>query len=301
MCQNFEGFGGDAAAQWERRPYEPVSWWDVLQFSGSQFFWAGAALRQIKTDCLMGSIPVAGDQPIFAVGRLIGEYERTQALKNLANVEEQFRSIGLQITADMTNGIAEKLKASESQTLEWLMDQITVIEDLANKEFKKSLFFYIPSERFKFLSFKSNPHVFGDKVADAFPSVTYEISEAGLCLALARPTAGVFHLMRVLEAGLSALGKVFGVSLVHTNWAPAIEQIESKIRIMHKEPAWKDLPDCKERQEFFAQAATHFAILKDAIRNSTMHVRSTFTEEQAEQVFDSTKAFMQKLAERLHE
>lgn len=107
--------------------------------------------------------------------------------------------------------------------------------------------------------------------------------------------------MRVLEIGLAALGKAFGVSLEHTSWAPAIDQLESGIRNMHKDPAWKALPDCREQQEFYAQAASHFGVLKDAWRNYTMHIRGFYSEEQAEQIFDNVKAFMQKLAPRLRE
>jgi hypothetical protein len=114
-------------------------------------------------------------------------------------------------------------------------------------------------------------------------------------------TASVFHLMRVLEIGLTILGKQFGVSLAHTNWAPAIEQIESKIRDMHKDPVWRALPDCKEQQTFYAQAATQLAIFKDAWRNHTMHAGGKYAEEEAERIFESVKGFMQKLAERLHE
>ena len=147
----------------------------------------------------------------------------------------------------------------------------------------------------------SDQRVFGKAVGDAFPSATYDIAESGACLALDRGTACVFHLMRVLEIGLTVLGAKFGVSLAHTNWAPAIEEIESKIRNMHKDPAWKALPDCKEQQEFYAQAASHFGILKDAWRNHTMHKRGFYTEEQAEHLFLNIKGFMQKLSERLSE
>ncbi|MGA7299971.1 MAG: hypothetical protein WBX10_06675 [Candidatus Sulfotelmatobacter sp.] len=107
--------------------------------------------------------------------------------------------------------------------------------------------------------------------------------------------------MRILEIGLTALGAKFGVSLAHTNWAPAIEEIEKKIRDMHKDPVWRAVPDCKGQQEFYAQAASHFGILKDAWRNFTMHARGKYTEAESEHIFDNVKAFMQKLAERLHE
>jgi len=116
---------------------------------------------------------------------------------------------------------------------------------------------------------------------------------------LSRNTACVFHLMRVLEIGLTALGDTFGVSLSHTNWAPAIEQIESKIREMHKDPSWRTMPDCKEQQEFYAQTASHFGILKDAWRNYTAHARGKYDEQEAFDILSNVRAFMKKLAARL--
>jgi hypothetical protein len=107
--------------------------------------------------------------------------------------------------------------------------------------------------------------------------------------------------MRVLEIGLSALGKIFGVSLLHTNWAPAIDQIESKIREMHRDQTWKAEPDCKGQQEFYSQAASHFGVLKDAWRNYTAHTRGKFDEGEAEAVLRNVRGFMQKLSTRLHE
>jgi hypothetical protein len=104
-----------------------------------------------------------------------------------------------------------------------------------------------------------------------------------------------------LEIGLTVLGKVFGVSLAHTNWGPAIDQIESKIRQMHVDPAWKALPDCKEQQEFYSQAASHLGIAKDAWRNHTAHVRGKYDEQEASDILTGVRAFMQKLATRLAE
>lgn len=175
------------------------------------------------------------------------------------------------------------------------------VEKLAEKELKKKLFLYIPPERAKFWPTQKEPFAFGKDVADKFPSASFDIHNAAIGVATTFSTGAVFHLMRVLEIGLTVLGKQFGVSLEHTNWAPAIEQIESKIRDMHKDPAWKALPDCKEQQEFYAQAASHFGILKDAWRNFTMHARGKYTEDEAERIFANVKGFMQKLAEKLHE
>ena len=70
---------------------------------------------------------------------------------------------------------------------------------------------------------------------------------------------------------------------------------------MHKDPFWRAKPDCKVQQEFYAQAASHFGILKDAWRNHTAHARGICTEGEATLIFDNVRGFMQKLASRLHE
>jgi len=163
------------------------------------------------------------------------------------------------------------------------------------------MFLYVPAERARFWPTVKQPNAFGDKVAQSFPSAAFDIHNAAIAMVTTQFTASVFHLMRALEIGLTILGKEFGVSLAHTNWAPAIDQLESKIREMRKDPDWKALPDCKEQQEFYAQAASHFAILKDAWRNFTMHGRGQYTEDEAERIFENVKGFMQQLAERLHE
>ena len=54
--------------------------------------------------------------------------------------------------------------------------------------------------------------------------------------------------------------------------------------------------DLDRSKAFYAQAASHFAILKDAWRNYTMHARGVYAVEQAEMLFESTKDFMKKLA-----
>ncbi|MGC8536626.1 MAG: hypothetical protein ACP5QR_14025 [Rhizomicrobium sp.] len=134
-----------------------------------------------------------------------------------------------------------------------------------------------------------------------FPSATFEIREAGNCFALGRFTASVFHLMRVLEIGLTAVGKVFNVSLAHTNWEPAIRELESKIRGMRQDPDWKSVSDYKEQQEFYAQAISYLVVAKDAWRNYTVHARGKFTEEEAALMMKNIQAFMQKISVRLGE
>jgi hypothetical protein len=285
---------------WEERPHQLVSWLEMLNFSAFAFFWCGNSLRGIRQDCIIGSAHcIGGERPDFALASDLDDKAREKARSSLKIVEAEFSKIGLTISAEMTKELLEELETGRRHNFQWLVDQVLVIENLCGKELKEKLFLYIPPERAKFWPKQEHPHAFGDAVRQRFSSAGFDVHSAAIALATSQSTASVFHLMRVLEVGLAALGKEFGISLTHTNWAPAIEQIESNIRGMHKDPVWKALPDCKERQEFYAQAASHFAILKDAWRNHTMHARGKYTQDEAESIFETVKAFMQKLAERL--
>lgn len=255
----------------------------------------------IQLDCLVGASVVINGEPAFAMAQDLDEKAKGKVLSYVPAIEAQFRNIGLAITAETVKELGEEVQSGSRRSFQWLHDQAKAIEGLAEKELKGKLFLYVPPERARFWPTMESPYAFGQLVAERLPSSTFEANSAGICLAATQSTAAVFHLMRVLEIGLAVLGAIFGVSLAHTNWAPAIEQIESSIREMHKDPDWKIKPDCKEQQEFYAQAASHFGILKDAWRNHTMHVRGKYTEDEAERIFDNVKAFMQKLATRLHE
>jgi hypothetical protein len=215
--------------------------------------------------------------------------------------EEVCRALSLTIAAETVSEAQVVLGGIEIPTWQWLVHEIKNIQDIIAKELQGRVFVYIPPEKARFFSDQTVPCVFGQEVQSSFPSAFADIYEAGACLATSRATACVFHLMRVLEIGLASLGAVFGVSLAHTNWAPAIDEIERKIREMHKDPVWRALPDCKDQQEFYAQAASHFGILKDAWRNYTVHARGSYTEEMAALIFDNMRVFMQTLSVKLHE
>jgi hypothetical protein len=55
--------------------------------------------------------------------------------------------------------------------------------------------------------------LFGTEVEDKLPNVIEDIAEAGKCLGLRRPTAAVFHLMRIMEVGVQKFGDKLGVML----------------------------------------------------------------------------------------
>ena len=53
---------------------------------------------------------------------------------------------------------------------------------------------------------------FGPDVVVGFPSAGYYIEEASVCLAFRRPTAAVFHCMKILERGIGAFARCAGLA-----------------------------------------------------------------------------------------
>jgi hypothetical protein len=269
----------------------------MQQFSAVSVFWAGSLIENVRMECYLASAASIDGKPLFALMQPIDERLRNKALKTLDSLEKDCELLGLNLTLATMVGLRSGLTGGSGRNnVQWLLDQMKAIRDLLANEMKGRVYAYIPPESARYFTSTSEPHLFGSNVDVAFPSAQYDIHEAGCCMAVVRPTAAVFHLMRVLECGLNALGKVFSVSLEHTNWAPAIEQIESRIRNMHKDPAWKSDPKCKELQVNYSQVAANFGVLKDAWRNHTMHGRSTYSTDEAEHIFNNTQFFMKKLA-----
>jgi hypothetical protein len=212
----------------------------------------------------------------------------------LGEAHAVFEDIGCDHTSDMAGFyLAVKDEQFHFSSLQSALDgmMISLISELNAKRI-----FQLTGDNAKLYS-ESPVDLFGKDVSNAFPSAVDEIQEAGNCIALSRWPASAFHLMRVLERGLSVLAAKFEVSADHTNWHNIIEQIETRVRKI--DPEWGS--DWKDQQRFYSEAARHFMFLKDGWRNHVMHVREVYDEGRALSVWQHTKEFMQQIAKRLHE
>jgi hypothetical protein len=281
---------------WQLNPRQLISWWEMQQFSARAFFWIGYALERITGDCYMASSVLDPNAPLYDLSKKIDSKVAEKLRDSLAEIKKHSKAIGLSISeataTDLLNEVSEQQKIINYQSV---VTQLKCLRKIIEIEMKDKAFFYISPERGRFWPKYDQP-LFGTEVTQAFPSADFEIHQAGVCLAIGLGTASVFHQMRVLERGLMVLGSTFSVLVEHRNWEQVIQDIEKKIRGMHDDPAWKSLPDWKEKRESYAQIASHFGVLKDAWRNYTMHARGKYTEDEAEMVFLNVRDFMQKLA-----
>ena len=140
--------------------------------------------------------------------------------------------------------------------------------------------------------FEGKQPLFGPDVDTAFPgTATEDIAEAGKCLALGRGTATVFHLSRVMESAVRALGAKLGVKVIDKNnidleWGTIIANMNTHINGM---------PPGAAKNEW-AEATAFLLHVKTAWRNPTMHPKQTYTPEEARNIFAAMNAFMRHLA-----
>lgn len=212
--------------------------------------------------------------------------------------------------ADVLRRYSERLGAMGLKTskgallsLAHYVERYGPYNDLANQKAGSVCeILYLETEGRKFLQVQRDDlyaptgPLFGEKVDLQFPTVAEEIVEAGKCLALGRGTACVMHLMRILEVGLHCLADEMKVPFENQNWGKIIDLIEKNIKGMSSVTHGDNW---KVEHQFFSEAAVHFWLLKDAWRNHAMHIHERYSEERAEAIFQSVRAYMQHLATRL--
>ena len=264
---------------WQDNPYSLVNWWDMEKFSAETFLRIAEIIEKLQVEWAT---------PDTAAMKL-----KAYDVALLQMFIEQCDQVGIKVSARQIEKLRDEL-SSETVNIKPIevSNRLRYIFDTIMIEMSENVFMYIPKDRS--VRYGLN-EPFGSKVAQIFPSISFDAKEAGNCFASARFTACVFHLMRVLEIGLAAFAKVFSVPSDHTNWHSIIEGIESKVRDMGKDP--NKLPDWKDRQEQYAQAANSFMFFKDAWRNYTAHVRGKYTEDEADSIYRNVRAFVARLAE----
>ena len=171
-----------------------------------------------------------------------------------------------------------------------LHDDIKDLRSRIEDQLKSRLFLFVDQNR---ASLYKQPQLFGQQVNDNFPCAIDDIQDAGTCLALGQGTACVMHLMRVMEVGLKALAK--GLKIPYApSWESYLKQIEAKIAEKHptKDAKWKKV------EKFYRDISGDLMTIKQAWRNPTMHIERRYSPDEAEQIFMSVKALMQRMAKK---
>lgn len=147
--------------------------------------------------------------------------------------------------------------------------------------------------------------LFGPNVATKFQTTAaFEIDEAAKCLALGRPTAAVFHLMRLMEIGIRAVSRCLGIPdptrPAERNWGYILREIKNDLAARGGNAPTKTWTTAGDG-EFFEGAYASLDAVRVAWRNTTMHVERKYTDDEAEHIFVAVRGFMSQLASRCDE
>jgi hypothetical protein len=132
-----------------------------------------------------------------------------------------------------------------------------------------------------FLLFRDEPPL-GPDVATGFPSAGYDIQEASACLAFRRPTAAVFHCMRILQRGIAAYARCAGVD------DPMAAGERSWQTILHMLRGGTDAA--------FGTPENALDFIRRRWRAPTLLPADKYTEQEAELILHAVGAFMRALA-----
>jgi hypothetical protein len=175
--------------------------------------------------------------------------------------------------------------AVDDNTLGMMLSEARHAKDLIVDELKKWKFVGIDPDHAK--AFEQE-HLFGPDVTKAFPSASFDIREAGSCLAVGADTAAVFHLMRAVEWALRALcvhvglrtlrGKIKKsgakayVPIEYSEWEKILDQLQ--VRIDDRLQRTKRGARKQRLQECYYPALQDIRAIRDAWRNHVMHTRA---------------------------
>ena len=267
------------------KPFQIVSLLTMLEFDTSEFL----ELIELVEYGLAWANQKDRDERI-------DDGNRGAVTSNLRDVVSKCEELGLAVSRNFINDARIRLSLKENFQPSYLdiSTQMEAVKAVLHAELETVKFLMIPARE---AHYYTDVDLFGVDVASNFSNASYDIGEAGKCLAVGRSTACVLHLMRVLELGLNSLANQFQVSFVNTNWNQIIEQVESKIRDIDKDPnkpaTWR------EDRKFYSGAANQFRYFKDSWRNYAMHIHDKYTPEEALIVYTSVKVFMEQIAKRL--
>lgn len=265
------------------RPGRLWSLWDMLRFHADKFMSVLNILSNVES-LLMGNafFKVPTNAPFVA--------------SQLETLIDLLRDLRLPVSVKKAEEIHLIMTDMANEAMTQLVKR--KCEDLRNRiedELEGRALYVVYSN----VELLEGPALFGAAVDKAFPSARHDIAEAGKCLAFRRSTACVIHLMRTLEVGLACLADALGLHLTTENWNTILNEVENEIRSRTKAThgdEWKDV-----QEPYFAEAATHFRLVKNAWRNHAVHARVKYTDEEAEDIYQSVRAFMRHLAKRLAE
>jgi len=251
----------------------------LIRLSGRAFFSLSKALAGLEIaltldDTLLSSHDYNKDRVIDELKLAYRHVEKAGLGMSLLSLSKLIAGLGL--------GESQvRIRELVHEVHERINDELLSVHLLQIPESKKGLY--------------GKPNLFGEDVPNKLPTAIYDIEEAGKCLALSRSTACVFHLMRVMELGLQEFAKKLSITIdQNKQWQVILDQVNNAIG--HRP---NQTPQEKATRSLYAESTSHLYAVKVAWRNEVMHPRAVYTEEEAQDIFNNVKTFIQQLVAKI--
>jgi len=259
---------------------------DVLKFAAENFWKASQILADIRNNPASASSPARAREMRDTL-TVLNENLRALDLPVSVREFEKFNSW-------MNDRMVElgKITSIENQKSAFfaiepiVKTKIEQVCSVVDSELESRIFFHVqPASAL----FYDQAELFGAPVNAKFPSIQYDMVEAGNCYAASRSTACVFHLMRIMEVGVQAFGEKLGVTYPDSkNWQNILDESNKAIRALPQ----KDRSTIK-----LCEISANLYSVKLVWRNEVMHPNDTYTLEEAENLIRLVKLFLSNLSE----
>ncbi len=121
-----------------------------------------------------------------------------------------------------------------------------------------------------------------------------EFVKAGDCYALGMNTATVFHLMRIVDAGLKSAAKSLGIKYSTDSW----NAVGAKIREEMEKKYTDKTADWRKKEPLYSELLTDIGAIGKAHRNPALHdLKVNYSEEEAQYLMTVVEAFIRHLSQ----
>jgi hypothetical protein len=241
----------DRTAPWIERPFQLISWLEMNKFSAEHWLNIGSSLEWFGNQASQGYWNKDG----------ITEMAGRMADRLAKNLSE----IGCKVSSKAAQRFSGDLDVMPSDEVQ---SRIRELKDVIYSEMEDLFFLHVPPN---FAILYNQPLAKWEKTCSSFQSAAFDIEEGSKSLALRRNTACVFHMMRVIGAGLNALGKSLNEPSLDASYNLTWDNVLSRCvkelaeKFSGKSPVWQ------ADKEFYAKATATLLAVKDAWRNPSAH------------------------------
>lgn len=308
---------GESARTWRPMPGELVSLWDMLRFNAQTFFMLTSLLNRVEfslenlkdqlfhgdnqaseqiQQILQGDDDDPNNVRIREIAQQVWEKTYSDWKSILNGLEGHCHQLSLTSVIGQIERIRQEIEQNKQLRCfeKWVefRNSFRSLSQRIEDELEYRLFIFITPGQAKLYE---EEHPFGTEISNKFLDLVEDITEASKCLGFNRFTAAVFHLMRALEVVVQKFANRLNAAInLEQPWGDILKPIDDEIA---KLPGGRNATTAeKEWKAKCSEIAAFLRHVKDGWRNTTMHPKRTYTEEEAKSIFEAVKVFVQSFA-----